>query len=283
MERKYHIAGIDLLVEMPEDREYVDEALMPFRVSDVTDPHCYTFRLQAHLTPPNGDCIAAEPGFRVYEEGKETLRYIGSVLDGWDSAYIRAAHQGRHHAIQLLAADFPERITAKTVLDCLAAEHLLAEIGGFVLHCAYVDRQGEAILFTAPSGTGKSTQAALWEQLRGAEVINGDRAAVRMTDAGPMACGLPFAGSSGICKNKTLPLVAIVYLKQAPETTLRRLRGAEAFCRLWEGISINIWDRADVASVSEAVRQVLLSVPVFELACTPDESAILALEGAMPV
>lgn len=278
MERLYSFAGIDIAVELPEDRTYTDTALAPFRVEAVTQPHRFVFELVDALTPPQGACIAVAPGLRVYPEGQ---RYIGSVQHSWENAYIRAEHQGRLHRIQLRASEYPDAITAKTLLNCLAAEHLLAEDGGFVLHCALVERQGRAIVFTAPSGTGKSTQAALWERHRGTQTVNGDRAAIRMTDSGAFACGIPFAGSSGICKNRSMPLAAIVYLKQAPGTTLRRLRGAEAFRRVWEGVSVNIWDRADVDAVSETVRQVLLSVPVLELACTPDESAVLALEGAL--
>jgi hypothetical protein len=98
-----------------------------------------------------------------------------------------------------------------------------------------------------------------------------------------LACGVPFSGSSLFCKNVTLPLAAIVYLQQAPKTTVCRLRGAEAFRRLWEGCGINNWDRADVDQVSKTLVQVLTKVPVFSLACTPDESAILALEGVLTI
>jgi hypothetical protein len=113
------------------------------------------------------------------------------------------------------------------------------------------------------------------------EVINGDRSAVRLVDGEVCACGIPFAGSSNICKNITLPLGAIVYLKQAPRNQIRRLRGAEAFRKVWEGCSVNTWDKADVAAVSETVQQVVCAVPVYELACTADEQAVKILEEAL--
>ena len=75
-----------------------------------------------------------------------------------------------------------------------------------------------------------------------------------------------------------VPLTAVVYLKQAPQTTIRRLRGAEAFRRVWEGVSVNVWDKNDVSMVMETVSRVIESVPVWHLACTPDESAVIALE-----
>ena len=154
----------------------------------------------------------------------------------------------------------------------------MLEAGGCILHASYIAWKDKAILFTAPSGTGKSTQAALWQTLQGAEVINGDRAVIRMDAGVPVACGLPYAGSSGICKNRTLPLAAIVYLSQAPETELHTLTGYRAFRRIWEGFSLNVWNRQDLLTGTEIVDEIIRKVPVFHLACTPDESAVTILE-----
>ena len=58
---------------------------------------------------------------------------------------------------------------------------------------SFIRWQGRGILFSAPSGTGKSTQANLWVQHQGAEVINGDRAALRQVGGRWQAFGLPYA------------------------------------------------------------------------------------------
>ena len=282
MRKYYGFAGVELALDIPDAIAYPnDRSLEPFRVEEVTRPHEFTFELVDALTPPCGLCIANTGGFWVYPDGTGTVRYIGSVQNGWEQAYLRVSHHGRKHHVQMKRSQYTERIGVHTVLSCLAAEHLVARNGGFIFHSSYIARNGKGILFTAPSGTGKSTQADLWEQLRGAEILNGDRSAVRMVEGTALVYGIPFAGSSKICRNVTLPLDAIVYLKQAPATTIRRLRGAEAFRRVWEGCSVNTWDRMDVELVSETVQQILANVPVFELACTPDESAVIALEGAL--
>ena len=49
----------------------------------------------------------------------------------------------------------------------LALERRLVKKDSMVLHCAYVEYKGEAVLFSAPSETGKTTQANLWEKYRG--------------------------------------------------------------------------------------------------------------------
>lgn len=282
MERHYRFAGVELTVSMPEERAYTDEIhLGPFAVDNVNDPHVFRFDVVNKLDAPEGICIVKEPAFCVYSDGKRRIRYIGSLGRSIDDAYIRVCQQGRTYDVQLLAKWFPNHIGAKTVLNSIEAEHLIARTGGFVFHCSYIEWNGKAILFTAPSETGKSTQADLWNRHRGAEIINGDRAAVRVVNGQILAEGIPFAGSSQYCKNRSLSVDAIVYLGQAPQTSIRRLRGYEAFARVWEGISVNVWDKTDMEMVSSAVQKVAMSVPIYHLPCTPDESAVIALERAL--
>lgn len=278
MERYYRFAGVDLAVSMDEDRFYTDEYRMaPFRVDSVSDPEMFHFDIVDELDAPFGICIAKEANFRVYRDGMKSFRYIGPKND----AYIRVASEGKCHQVQLLSRWYPGRIGTKAVLDAIAAEHLIARAGGFIFHCSYIEHHGKAILFTAPSETGKSTQAELWHRCRGAEIINGDRAAVRIVGGQVMAEGIPFAGSSQYCNNRSLPIEAIVYLGQAPVTSIRRMRGYEVFARVWEGVSVNTWDKTDVEMVSSAVQKIAETIPVFHLPCTPDESAVIALERSL--
>ena len=277
MERYYRIAGVDLSVNMPEFPKE-EGILSQFRVDCVQEPHCFDFRMKEALKPPCGICVADPPGLRVYVDGTWEYRYTGAVRNSWENAHIFGAHRGKEHQIDLISRFYPRQVDIKAVLNALTLEHLVAHKGGFLLHASYIAWKGKAILFTAPSGTGKSTQADLWKKHRGAEVINGDKAVVRITENGVEACGIPYSGSSGICKNVTLPLAAVVYLSQAPQTSIQQVNGFKAYRRIWEGCSVNTWNQNDVAAVSKTVQCVLQAVPVYHLACTPDESAVTALE-----
>ncbi len=282
MEKHYAFAGVELSVSAPDEIMYSeDRHLAPFRADSVTQPHRFTFSQVEKLTPPEGELLTAQPAFMVYRCAGGTTRYINAAGGEWQSASLRARHCGKEHSVEVRKDVYPTSITAKTVLNAAMAEHLVLEAGGVVFHCAYIAHAGKAILFTAPSGTGKSTQAELWRALRGAEIINGDRAVIRVTDAGVMACGIPFAGSSQYCHNETLPLAAIVYLGQAPQTTIRPLGGYEAFARIWEGCSVNTWDKGDMTRASALVQKIAEQIPVYYLPCTPDESAVQALENVL--
>lgn len=282
MVRHYRFAGIELSVDIPDQKMYQDEhRLGNFAVESVTNPQVYKFELTDVLDDATGVCIGNHSGERVYVDGLRRIRYVGSVQHTLAGAYICVASEGRTHKVQLLAEKYPDRIGSKTVLNSLDVAHLVAQEHGFILHCSYIERNGKAILFTAPSETGKSTQAELWKELRGAEIINGDRAVVRIVDGQIMAEGIPFSGSSAYCKNRSLPVEAIVYLGQALHTSICRIQGYKAFSRLWEGVSVNSWDKQDAELVSEAVQKVAEKIPMFYLTCTPDETAVIALEQAL--
>lgn len=282
MIRYYEFAGVPVGIVCPEDLLYKQEhRLAPFAVERRAEAHMFRFLRTEALTAPEGLCLAVLPNYRVYESSVGQVRYVGAVQESWKPAYLRVSHRERDYEVQLLAGQFPGRVGVHTVLTALGAEHLVVRAGGVILHASYIVHDGRAILFTAPSETGKSTQAELWRTLRGARIVNGDRVAIRMENGAAVACGIPFAGSSQYCENVTAPLAAIVCLGQAPETRISPLRGYQAFRRIWEGCSVNTWDQTDVEMAAGLLQRVLDQVPVFRLDCTPDESAVIALENLL--
>ena len=279
MEKYYSFAGIDFSVSASEELMYSDDRMLaPFRSDRMSNPHRFEFVQVDKLSLPFGNVATVMDSFVEYSDGDIRLRYIGTVNGDITSAHIRAEHRGKYHSVQLKKSAYPSGLGPKVVLNALMAEHLVVQNGGFMFHCSFIDRDGKAVLFTAPSGTGKSTQADLWNEHRGCEIVNGDRAVVRLADGHILAEGIPFAGSSKYCKNKSLPLGAIVYLAQAEKTSVSKMRGYEAFLKIWEGVSVNSWDKDDMSRVSQTVKTVVEQVPVFYMPCTPNKSAVEVLE-----
>lgn len=162
----------------------------------------------------------------------------------------------------------------------LCLPQLLLPFRTLIFHAAYIGWQGRGILFTAPSGTGKSTQAELWRRYRRAEVLNGDKAGVRLEER-PMVYGVPFSGTSGICRNVSLPLRGIVVLSQAAENTIRRLLPSEAVAALCQNVFVDSAVQEEWQMAVQLLLDLVSAVPVYALACTPDERAVAALEAAM--
>lgn len=160
----------------------------------------------------------------------------------------------------------------------LGAEYLLYRQGIWMLHCAFVRLNGKAVLFTGPSGVGKSTQAQLWARYDGGEIINGDRAAIRCVDGVWTAYGLPYAGSSRIYRNECAEIGAVVVLGKAEENRVRRLGGGAAFGALYQQTTINPWDGAFQRDATDYLQRLISAVPVYRLDCTPDRQAVDCLK-----
>lgn len=278
MERYYRFAGVEVQIRIPDAFAGPEEGhLAPFAVPSVSSPCLFEFEPAQTLPAPEGICIAREPNLQVWASGDIRQLYWGTAAH----PYLHACRQGRQHRVRWCPAIHPGPIGSRTILEAMNAAHLVNQAGGCILHCSYIEYRGRAILFTAPSGVGKSTQAELWRSHRGARIINGDRAAVGIAEGIAMAQAIPFAGSSQYCLNRDLPLAAIVYLGQAEQTRLQPLTGVRAFRSIWEGCTVNIWDPEDVDRATQTVTELLRRVPVYRLDCLPDESAVAALEQCL--
>ena len=111
------------------------------------------------------------------------------------------------------------------------AERML-DFDTLLMHGAVVAANGEAYLFTAPSGTGKTTHLRLWlEKLPDAYVVNGDKPLIIVGDT-PLACGTPWCGKERMGTNAIVPLKAIILMQRGEENAMRPLSFLEAFPRL---------------------------------------------------
>lgn len=151
--------------------------------------------------------------------------------------------------------------------------------GRVVFHAAYVDIGGEALLFAAPSETGKSTQAELWRKFAGAEIINGDRVLLGEKNGLWHAYGYPACGSSDICINRTLPLRAIVLLEQSSENAVEQVSPAAAIRSLVSGMAVYHWDGEEISRALALAQRLCAGTEVVRLRCRPDEDAVRVLKN----
>ena len=279
----YELAGIRIKLQFPEKEMGSRDPLADYMVQPGGWLHSYSTEVVDRLDEDPGTVVFRQGDFCVSRSGPLTVRYIGAVEKGVQSATFRICRTGAHTQLQYCRSRLHNGVTARLLIQGLELEHLLTLHNGFLLHASFIEHEGRAILFTAPSETGKSTQAKLWCDHAGAELVNGDRAAVRLIDGEVCACGIPFSGSSPVRRNVTLPLKAIVYLSQAPENTIHRLWGVRAFRRVWEGCTVNTWDREDVEKATKTVGDVVSRIPIYLLACTPDVRAVELLKHTMEV
>lgn len=151
-----------------------------------------------------------------------------------------------------------------------------------LLHASFVSWSGcgekKGIIFSAPSGGGKSTAASLWEKHEGAQVINGDRTIIRRVGGKFEGFGSTFAGSSNIYKNESAPASAIVILRQSPENRAVRLEPAAAFKFIYSQTALNRGYAGFIPGMMDIVEDIAKNVPVFMLECRAEKDAVETLK-----
>lgn len=156
----------------------------------------------------------------------------------------------------------------------------------FFLHASGVIYHGKAYLFSAPSGGGKSTHAALWQQHFGAKVLNGDKVLIEVRDGQCIAHGSPVAGSSGIYERDSAPIAAVYLLKKEKENRIIPIPMRSALLALYSEAIKDKKDPEFNKKLLDQIEKLLACVPVRTLACLPEKSAVECIlqkeEGMTP-
>ena len=255
----------------------VPENLEEFRVSGGIPGYFYEFRIVDRVEFGPEPMEVSRDRIRIsVREGLET-RYL--TIPGDRQPYAVSRELDETHTLVEIARKELESFRLDTMfLSLLSPERRLWQAGGFVLHSAYTVYGDRAILFTAPSGTGKSTQAELWRTYRGAGIVNGDRTLLQFRGDTLWAEGWPVCGSSGICRNCAYPVGALVYLSQARENTVERLPVRTAIRKLAGELTVNYHNSGFVEDAMDFLGKLLPEVPVYHQKCDISENAVAVLE-----
>ncbi len=163
---------------------------------------------------------------------------------------------------------------SRNILEVINLEGILNKFGAFILHSSFINWDEKGILFSAPSGTGKSTQADLWKKYEKAKIINGDRSAIRKVDGIWKAYGLPIAGSSGIYKNEKAKISHIIILEKGKENKLTRLSQREAFIKIYSETIVHTWDGNFQNKIINVILELVQSVTIYKYECLADRNAV---------
>lgn len=228
----------------------------------------------------DGTIRARRSDLIVYGTGAGEARLIG--IKGQAKPYALYRELSDMEAEIFLVAKAVDSLRFDPVFTSLfALERQMIRRDSMILHCAYIKYHGKAILFSAPSETGKSTQAGLWEKYQGSETVNGDRALLRKIDGRWTACGWPVCGTSEICHPEDIPIHAVAMLRQGKENHVEQLSPVQAFTQLYSQITVNQWNREFVQRTVELIEDFVQHVPVWQLTCDISENAVQCLEAAL--
>lgn len=156
---------------------------------------------------------------------------------------------------------------------CEAFYNELLKYGGMMLHSSCVEKDGFAYLFSARSGTGKSTHTHLWlKNLDNTRIINDDKPALLRENDMWYACGTPFSGKTDENLNVKVPVRAIVFLHRSEKNTVKKIAPAMAVNLLLEQ-TINPKNKDLAITMLETLDLLLREVPCFSLGCNMESDA----------
>lgn len=274
------VAGVAIQMETEQPLAVTDQ-FRPFLTEACSADFRVRYRQVDALPAIPKTVIYEDQCYRVHPDGKggylRSFFYAPHVL----TPYGVATSEGNALRVEYLESGRDSVSGMDGAFFHLGFEKLLIRKDRLCFHAACVQTSGGGLLFSGPSGIGKSTQADLWCRHRGAKQINGDRPILSRTETGWLAWGSPYAGSSRCHINESCPVSAVVMLRQAPRCALRRLGSEEAFRAVWSGLTMHSWDEVFVERACDLALELIDGVPVYEFACTPDEAAVDYLEGEL--
>ena len=248
--------------EISQEQPYTDFLTDPAEQADIL----IRYRVCAEFPQADGHLCYEDRRNRVYESCGRLRCYAGNYnkISDFRGAIscLQYRETDRNHYELLLKKE--SSLTMRMLFRGMGLEFLMALNRRVILHSSYIAWKGKGIVFSAPSGTGKSTQAELWRRHRpGTEIINGDRSILTCERGGPEVYG------------------AVVVLRQAKTNTVRRLGVREAVSLIYSECGLSLWDRDAAANVLDVVSEIAESVPVYCLSCLPHSSAVDVMERAL--
>lgn len=283
MKRSYKIA--DIVIQLNTDFDFVEDDKYTLFAERCNQKPDYIIHFQSVSKEIDLGDFQFQLGEHVYYQGpqglieaqwrnaaKEEFRWLfmndsKEYPVSWVCKYLKK-DEGMFRSTSVLF----RHIGFNVILDRMKA---------LLLHCSFISVENKAILFSGPSGIGKSTQADLWSKYEDADVLNGDRAIIRIDHGVLKAYGLPYAGSSNIYRNESCPLGTIVILDQALNNEVFRLSRSQAFREIFSEIIQSYASRYLQSSALDILEDVVNSVPVFFLRCRPEKEAVQLLKSVL--
>lgn len=254
-----------------------DETMSQFLYSFNSNPDIiYNFKIVDYFEPIYGnivfksdDCIIINSNnteYRIYQMPNhlEPYAYSTQINNHEFDVYFSK------NVVHLLKGN-------RLIFNFITLDHILLEFQSIVLHASYIVYNNKAILFSAPSGTGKSTQADLWHKTLNADIINGDRTLLSYENGCFYACGYPISGSSNICKNFKHPIQAIVFLDKGKTNIIQKMNPILKYKLLYEQLFINNWNQDSMNKSFDLINLMIEHLQIIHYTCTKETNAVTDL------
>ena len=280
MKRFYKVAEFVFSLEMPESDVWEK---MKNMASFLTDPADTIFSLKEETIPD----LKTEPLYfsdkdpdmtmiKVYMAGEDYFVEIAPlpsrpiVADIWISKDFTDGKISFRDGI-------PDSLKEFAINNALMLIYAFrtSTLGALEFHSSVTMNAGKGYMFLGKSGTGKSTHSSLWlKHIPGSVLLNDDNPVVRVHDDGTIRVyGTPWSGKTPCYKQESVPVGAIVRIRQSPENHIERLALSPAYASVMASTSGLRAIRSVADGMHQTLARLVSTVPCYTLDCRPDKEA----------
>ena len=224
--------------------------------------------------------LTVEMNFKNSRVKRVAANYLSDVVDAHTDFTIAVSDD----SIEQYVAEHPNltKGQAEYILECSCFASELLNFNSFVLHASAIMYQGVAYLFSAHSGTGKSTHTKLWQKYFGEEkitYINDDKPVIRKIDGKWCACGSPFCGKDDLGENIIVPIRGVAFLERGDTNNIASMPPAEAIFRIFD-LTLRPSNAKKMNNLMSIIETFISEVPIYLLKCNMSlDAAKVAYEG----
>ncbi len=281
----FRIAGLNISIIFSDNTAgsmSLLPAFEPFRVSADTQNGSLLFQLTVDdtLRPVSKN---QRERIRTFDTGNgDTI--VDRLADGGYQYIIKDLH-GRDCCLLLTNKDFSDcrcALNGTHDMQRFGLNNALMLVYAFagssqqtiLIHASLVRHRGYGYAFIAKSGTGKSTQVALWlKHIPDCDLMNDDNPVVRIVDGKPRIFGSPWSGKTPCYRNVEAPLGAITRIDRATTNSIEQVTPVMAFASILPACSTMKWDKDIFNNICNTITHIIETTAIYTLHCRPDEEA----------
>ena len=152
---------------------------------------------------------------------------------------------------------------------------------GILLHSSCVVKDNKAYLFSAPSGTGKSTHTTLWlEEFKDAYILNDDKPAIIYKDNTLYAAGTPFSGKHDISRNLLVPIQGICFLERSETNWIKEIDKKQAIFEILNQTE-RVPYKEDMSLILHHISNIVSNITVHKMGCNISKEAVYTAYNKM--
>lgn len=271
------VAGLNIKIDGADYPE-VSDSFKKYKSSefDICDG-CFSFSQNDFLGNLPDGCFASSDGRYYYDFGEklgfydyidELSRCVSCALFDRDFKNVRYEYNDIKSLFKISAGEALVNVSGRFFRS------LILNHNGIVLHASTILYKGKAVLFCAPSGTGKSTHTSLWKKYYPECInINDDSPAVRFSDGKFYAFGTPWSGKSVINENLSAPLYAVVFLERSDTCSISEISSIDGFLRMLKELPLSVFKTQSDLQI-DILNRIFKETPSYLLKCDISKNAV---------